>query len=164
MASVYIETTIPSYLTAAPSRDVVVAGRQQVTHSWWRTAKERFELFVSEAVLLEVRAGDEQYAARRLELLTGIPVLPLSQEIRSLAEQYQVELHLPRKAAADALHIALAVFYEMDYLVTWNCAHIANGQVVRELMRLNHGLGRYTPLLLTPQELISEEDEIGDIK
>ena len=158
MPSVYIETTIPSYLTAAPSRDLVVAGHQQIAHAWWRTAKDRFDLFTSEAVLREVRAGDPAYAARRLKVLAGIPVLPLSQEIRSLAEWYQAELRLPAKAGADALHIALAVYYEMDYLVTWNCAHIANGHVLRALMGLNHGLGRYTPLLLTPQELLSDED------
>lgn len=164
MPSVYIETTIPSYLTAAPSRDLVVAGHQQVTHTWWQTAKDRFDLFISEAVLREVRAGDPEYAARRLEVLAAIPILPLNQEIRSLADRYQAELRLPKKAATDALHIALAVFYEMDYLVTWNCAHIANGYVLRALMNLNHGLGRYTPLLLTPDELLSEEDAIGDIE
>ncbi len=164
MPSVYVETTIPSYLTAAPSRDLVVAGHQQVTHTWWRTARQRFDLFISEAVLREVRAGDREYAARRLEVLAAIPVLPLNQEIRSLADQYQAELRLPKKAAADALHIALAVFYEMDYLVTWNCAHIANGYVLRALMNLNQSLGRYTPLLLTPDELLSEDDAIGDIE
>jgi len=164
MPSVYVETTIPSYLTAEPSRDLVVAGRQQITHDWWRTAKERFELFVSEAVLREVRAGDQECAARRLQLIASLPVLSLTQEIRSLADWYRTELRLPQKAGTDALHIALAVFYEMDYLVTWNCAHIANGYILRALMKLNESLGRFTPILLTPQELMSEEDSIGDVE
>lgn len=164
MASVYIETTIPCYLTAAPSRDVVVAGHQQVTHAWWQTAKDRFDLFVSEVVLREVRAGNPEFAARRLDVLAAIPILPLNQEIRELADWYRTELRLPEKAAVDALHIALAVFYEMDYLVTWNCAHIANGHVLRSLIELNSGLGRYTPLLLTPQELLSEDDVAGEIE
>ena len=164
MLSVYIETTIPSYLTSAPSRDLVIAGHQQISHTWWRTAKDRFDLFVSEAVLREVRAGDSECAARRLAMLADLRVLPLNQEIRSLAEWYQKELRLPQKAEADALHIAVAVFYEMDYLLTWNCSHIANGRILRMLMQLNQGFGRYTPLLLTPQELLSEEDMIGDIK
>lgn len=164
MPSVYVETTIPSYLTAAPSRDLVVAGNQQLTHTWWQTAKDRFDLYISEAVLREVRAGDPACAVRRLEVLTGIPVLSLNQEIRSLADWYQAELRLPEKAGTDALHIALAVFYEMDYLVTWNCTHIANGHILRALMKLNHSLGRYTPLLLTPHELLSEEDAVGDIE
>ena len=164
MPSVYVETTIPSYLTAAPSRDLVVAGHQQITHTWWQTAKDRFDLFMSEAVLREVRAGDPECAVRRLAVLADIRVLPLNQEIRSLAEWYQKELRLPPKAGADALHIAVAVFYEMDYLVTWNCSHIANGHILRKLMQLNQGLERYTPLLLTPQELLSEEDATGDIQ
>jgi hypothetical protein len=88
----------------------------------------------------------------------------LNQEIRLLANSYQAELQLPAKAAADALHIALAVYYEMDYLATWNCAHIANGHILRALMKLNHGLGRYTPLLLTPQELLSEDDAGGEVQ
>jgi hypothetical protein len=164
MPSVYVETTIPSYLTSAPSRDLVVASQQQITHTWWRTAKERFDLFVSEAVLREVRAGDQEYAARRLQAIASLPVLAVTQEIRLLADWYQAELHLPQKAATDALHIALAIFYEMDYLVTWNCAHIANGHILRTLMGLNESQGRYTPILLTPQELMSEEDSIGDIE
>ena len=164
MASAYVETTIPSYLTAAPSRDLVTAGRQQVTHNWWRTAKERFELFVSEAVLWEVRAGDPKFSARRMQLIASLPVLSVTQEIRSLADWYRIELHLPQKAGTDALHIALAVFYEMDYLVTWNCAHIANGHILRSLMKLNESLGRYTPILLTPQELLPEEESPGGIQ
>ncbi len=164
MASAYVETTIPSYLTAAPSRDLVTAGRQQVTHDWWRTAKERFELFVSEAVLWEVRAGDPKFSARRMQLIASLPVLSVTQEIRSLADWYRIELHLPQKAGTDALHIALAVFYEMDYLVTWNCAHIANGHILRSLMKLNESLGRYTPILLTPQELLPEEESPGGIQ
>jgi hypothetical protein len=162
MPSVYVETTIPSYLTSAPSRDLIVAGQQQITHVWWRTAKDRFDLFVSEAVLQEIRAGDSECAARRLQMLASLSVLGVTQEIRMLADLYQAKLYLPPKAATDALHIALAVFYEMDYLVTWNCAHIANGHVLRALMKLNEGLGRYTPILLTPQELMAEEDSPED--
>jgi hypothetical protein len=164
MPSVYVETTIPSYLTAAPSRDLVTAGRQQLTRDWWQTAKERFELFVSEAVLREVRAGDQKYASRRLQMIAALPVLSVTQEIRSLADWYQTELHLPQKAGTDALHIVLAVFYEMDYLVTWNCAHIANGHILRGLMELNERVGRYTPILLTPQELMPQEDSVGDVE
>jgi predicted nucleic acid-binding protein len=163
MPSVYVETTIPSYLTAAPSRDLVVAGHQQVTHAWWRTARDRFDLFTSEAVLWEVRAGDPAFAIRRLEVLAAIPVLALNAEIRTLADWYRRELRLPKKAGTDALHIALAVYYEMDYLVTWNCVHIANGHILRALMELNHTLGRYTPLLLTPEELLADEDTEGGI-
>jgi len=154
MPSVYVETTIPSYLTAAPSRDLIVAAQQQITHDWWRTATQRFDLFVSELVLEEIRAGDPQFAARRVEAVRGLPVLGQNDDVRSLVRIYREQLGLPHRARTDVVHIAFAVAYELDYLLTWNCAHIANGYVVRRLMQINHGLGRFSPLLLTPGELL----------
>jgi hypothetical protein len=157
MPSVYVETTIPSYLTAAPSRDLIVAAQQQITRDWWSTAKERFELFVSEAVLQEIRAGDPQMASRRMEIVSGLPVLDVTREVDSLVEVYQGRLGLPDRARPDVVHIAVSVVYELDYLLTWNCAHIANGHVIRRLMRVNDELGRFTPLLLTPDQLLQPQ-------
>lgn len=154
MASVYVETTIPSYLTAAPSRDLIVAAHQQITHDWWRTAAERFELFISEAVLDEIQAGNPELAVRRLELVKGLPVLTVNDDVRSLIGIYEERLGLPSRAGTDVVHIALAVAHEVDYLATWNCAHIANGEVLRRLIKINEGLGRFSPLLLTPDELL----------
>ena len=162
MASVYVETTIPSYLAATPSRDLVTAGRQQVTHDWWRTAKERFELFVSEAVLQEIRAGDAETAARRMKLVEGITILDVTKEVDSLAEVYQQRFNLPQRARLDVVHIAAAVVYELDYVVTWNCKHIANGQILHRLIEVNHLLGRFTPLLYTPAELLELPSQEGD--
>jgi hypothetical protein len=153
MSSVYVETTIPSYLAAFPSRDLIVAGQQQITHNWWRTARERFDLFVSEAVLREIRAGDPATAARRVEIVKGLPVLDVTKEVDSLVDIYQEKFNVPRRAKTDIVHIAVAVVYELDYVVTWNCRHIANGHIVRRLMEVNHSLGRFTPLLYTPAEL-----------
>lgn len=153
MASVYVETTIPSYLTATPSRDLIVAAHQQITRDWWATAAERFELFVSEVVLEEIRAGDPEFAARRIEVVQRLPVLTLNDDIRDLIGVYRGNLGLPDRARADLAHIAFAVAYEVDYLATWNCAHMANGRVIRRLMEINHGLRRFTPLMLTPDEL-----------
>ena len=156
MASVYIETTIPSYLAARPSRDLIVAARQQTTHDWWQTAPERFDLSVSEAVLQEIRAGDPETAARRIEFVRGLPVLDINDEVDLLVELYEKRLGLPSRAKTDIVHIAVSVFYELDYLATWNCAHIANGHVIRRLMAVNNELGRFTPILLTPDELLAE--------
>jgi hypothetical protein len=155
--TVYVETTIPSYLTAAPSRDLVVAAQQQITHDWWATAKERFELFLSEAVLQEIRAGDPKMAARRMQIVDGLSVLDVTSEVDSLVEIYQERLGLPDRARPDIAHIAVSVVYELDYLLTWNCAHIANGHVIRRLMEVNHMLGRFTPLLLTPDQLLQPQ-------
>lgn len=151
---VYLETTIPSYLVTRPSRDLVVAGHQQVTSEWWETAKERFELFVSEAVLQEIILGEPEMAARRREIVEELPILELNEDVRHLVRAYEKELGMTGQAKADVIHIAFAVAYEMDYLVTWNCAHIANGEVIRRLLQINQRLNRPTPIILTPEELL----------
>jgi hypothetical protein len=153
MATVYLETTIPSYLTGRPSRDLVVAAHQQITHDWWIQARSRFDLFLSEGVLEEIRAGDPEVAARRIAVVQGLPVLALNDEVRQLVRVYSTRLGLPPQAGADLVHIAFAVAYNLDYLVTWNCKHIANGQVIYRLIETNRELGKRTPLILTPEEL-----------
>lgn len=159
MPDVYLETTIPSYLVARPSRDLVVAAHQQITHEWWGGAHERFEMYVSEAVLAEIRAGDPAAAAQRLELVEGLQVLELNSDVRSLVAAYDERLGLAGRARADLPHFAFAVAYEMDYLLTWNCTHIANGEIVRRLMRVNAELDRFTPLIVTPEEILESPGE-----
>lgn len=154
MPSVYLETTIPSYLAARPSRDLVTAAHQQVTNEWWETAPDRFDLFISEAVLAEIQAGDPNAAAKRSAFVDQLPILKLSDSARSLVKDYMETLGLPDKAKIDIVHIAFAVAHELDYLVTWNCKHIANGEVVRRLRDRNLELGVFTPLILTPEELM----------
>jgi predicted nucleic acid-binding protein len=129
---VYLETTIVSYLTARPSRDIVVAAHQQIAREWW-DRRERFDLFVSRAVLEEAAHGDAEAARRRLEVLDGIAVLASGERAAVLASRF-IELGvLPAKAALDAVHVATAVMNGMDYLLTWNCTHLANAAVRREI-------------------------------
>ena len=154
MPDVYLETTIPSYLAARPSRDLVIAAHQQITHEWWAHARERFDLYVSEAVLAEIRAGDPDAAAQRLDLVAGLPALEINDDIRALVSLYDERLGLVGRARADLPHFAFAVAYEMDYLLTWNCTHIANGEIVRRLMRVNAELRRFTPLVVTPEGIL----------
>ena len=123
---VYIETTVVSYLTARPSRDVVIAGYQQTTRLWWRDAAARFELVASQLVLREAAAGDADAAKDRLAALASITLLDATEEATELAEQLIHSGAIPVKAAEDAAHIAIAVTNGADYLVTWNCRHIAN--------------------------------------
>jgi hypothetical protein len=155
MASVYIETTIPSYLVARASRDVVIAAHQQITHDWWPTAKERFDLYISEAVLNEIRDGDPAYAAKRLDIVADLDVLAFGDDVAFLTREYERRVVLTGSAITDLAHFAFAVAYRMDYLVTWNCKHIANGQVIRRLAKANDDLGRSTPIIVTPEELLS---------
>lgn len=154
MPTVYLETTIPSYLAAQPSRDLVVAAHQQITHEWWREARGRFDLYISEAVLADIRAGDPDAAGRRLELVAGLPILELDDQVRSLVRTYDEKLGLVGRARADLPHFAFAVAYEMDYLLTWNCAHIANGEIIRRLLEVNAELKRPTPVIVTPEEIL----------
>lgn len=153
MPTVYLETTIPSYLAAWPSRDLIVAAHQQITHEWWRDARSRFEIFISEEVLREIRAGDADAAVRRLAVVEALPILRINHEVRRLVRSYKRHLGLPFRARADLLHITFAVAYRLDYLVTWNCTHIANGEVVRRLRAINEKRKTETPLIVTPVEL-----------
>jgi hypothetical protein len=156
MSSVYLETTVLSYLTAWASRDVVVAGHQATTREWWDKSRARYDLLISEVVVCEISAGDPTAAALRLEYAHGIPLLGFNDDVTALARCYQAELQLPPKAGNDILHIAFAVAYEVDYLLTWNCAHIANGHTIRRLVGLNDRLGRPTPVIVTPEELLED--------
>ena len=129
--TLYLETTIPSYLTAWPMRDVVLLAQQQLTREWWENHCGRFQVFVSELVLEEAAAGDSDAARRRFEMLAGMPLLQSTSGAERLAMLYLREIPLPSKAARDAAHIAIASVHAMDYLVTWNCRHIAHGEVRR---------------------------------
>jgi hypothetical protein len=155
MPSVYLESTIPSYLVARPSRDLIAAAHQRLTHEWWTTATHRFDLYLSGAVLDEIRAGDPDYAAERLAIVANLPVLAFSEDVAALIRAYDRRLGLVGSATADLPHFAYAVAYRMDYLVTWNCAHIANGQVIRRLLAVNAEIGRETPVIVTPEELLA---------
>ena len=153
---VYIETTIPSYLTAFPSRDIVICAHQQLTKEWWFGSRGKFETFISEAVIEEIRQGDASASEKRMSMVSGLTVLSLNDDVRELVHFYDSKLGLPKKAKTDILHIAFAVSYEMDYMLTWNCAHLANGGVMRKLLDLNEFINRYTPLIVTPEELLTQ--------
>lgn len=155
MPSVYVETTVPSYLVSRPSRDLITAAHQQITHDWWDLARARFDLYISEAVLEEIRAGDPEFAAQRLEIMADLGVLTFSNDVETLIRVYARQLGLGGSAIADLPHFGYAVAYDMDYLVTWNCRHIANGQVIRRLAFVNDEIGRRTPVIVTPEELLA---------
>jgi hypothetical protein len=130
-AKVYIETTIPSYLVARPSRDLLIAAHQQITRDWWETRGAQFDLYISEPVLEEAAVGDSILAKRRLEVLADIPVLALTEGVLELAKGLVSEGTIPSKAAVDAIHMAVATVYTCEYLLTWNCRHIANAEIQR---------------------------------
>ncbi|MBF0461844.1 MAG: type II toxin-antitoxin system VapC family toxin [Magnetococcales bacterium] len=152
----YLETSIVSYLAALPSRDLVVAAHQQITHEWWAEQRHQYELFVSALVIQEMSMGDRNAAQRRLSLVESIPVLTINDEAILLGEQLQKCAMLPAKADADALHISLAAFHRMDFLLTWNCRHIANGRTRRTIDEALRAQGMVSPIIVTPEELPEE--------
>lgn len=154
--TVYIETTIPSYLTAWPSRDLVRAAHQQLTREWWKH-RDHFDLYASRLVLQECQSGDPQAAADRLTSLAGIPLLEEGSDIAVLAEALMRGVPLPEKAVADAIHIATAAIHGMQYLLTWNCKHLANVVFRPHIEAVCREFGYEPPLVCTPEELSWEE-------
>ena len=151
---VYIETSIVSYLTARPSSDLLAAAWQKVTTDWWDTQRNRFDLFASDVVFEEAGRGDAIMAVRRLEVLAGIPLVAITDEVIALSEALIQAGALPPKAIGDALHIALSAVHGVDYLLTWNYRHIDNAEtkpIIRKVCLEN----RYGyPEICTPQELM----------
>lgn len=151
--SVYLETTIPSYLTAWRSAELSTAARQQTTRQWWDERRKSFELFISDAVLLECASGDTDAAARRLEALDGIPVLAPVPEADDIALALVSRLSLPDRAIADAAHIAICIAHGMDYLLTWNCTHIANAALQPIIHDVCDDFAYAMPVICTPDQL-----------
>ena len=153
---VYIETSIPSYLTAWRSRDLIVAANQEITKEWW-DSREQFDLYISAFVIQEAGAGNPEAAQKRLEQLDDIPELNITEEVERFAEVLIQKVPLPEKARIDALHIAVAALSGMDYLLTWNCTHIANAILRPKLEAICREFGYEPPTICTPQELTRYE-------
>ena len=157
LPTAYIETSVISYLTALPSRDVVIAAYQQVTREWWRTARNRFELVASELVLQEAAAGDSAAARARLAALETVTLLEATDDAAKLTRKFLDLGAIPRKAAEDAAHIAIAVTNGADYLVTWNFRHIANAVLRSRIEHVCRQAGYEPPVICTPNELIEPD-------
>lgn len=154
--TVYIETSILGYLTARSTKDLILAANIEITKDWWEFRRNAFTLYTSEAVLDEVAQGDSVIAAQRLEILRDFPLLALNQAVQDLAAQFLARSSLPTKASVDAIHIAAATIHGMDYLLTWNCKHIANAQIQGKLAEISLDFGYVLPILCTPNELMGD--------
>jgi len=152
--TVYIETTVIGYRMARPSRDLIIAAHQQITHDWWEMALPQFEAFISPIVLEEISRGDAQAAKLRFDSVSSFPLLEVLSEVRNLAESYFSTIEIPEKARADSYHLAVAAWHGMDFLVSWNCTHIVNGRVKRIIEEINSANGIRTPVVCTPEELM----------
>lgn len=154
MESVYLETSFISYLVARPSRDVIVAGHQQTTLQWWASRRGLFECSISQVVIAEVSEGDPTEIQKRLAIISGLPVLKATEDAEALAQAIMVAGVLPPDAVRDAAHVAVAAIHGIDYLLTWNCRHLANAQISRRIRLVCDKLKQRMPAVCTPDELM----------
>jgi len=154
METVYLETSYISYLVARPSRDVVVAGHQQTTQDWWANRRSLFNCSVSQVVIDEASVGDPAEVQKRLALIGGLPILAITDDAKALTQAIMAASILPPNAIRDAAHVAVSAVHAVDYLLTWNCKHLANAQIARRIAVVCEKLGRKMPFICTPEELM----------
>jgi hypothetical protein len=150
---VYVETSVISYLTSRISRDLIVAAHQQITQDWWDNDRGQFALYISELVIQEGRVGDSAVVKKRMTMLQELPRLTVNNHVLALARTIMDSKILPPKAIDDATHIAIATVHQMDYLLTWNCKHIANAQIQKAIETICHQYDYEKPTVCTPEEL-----------
>lgn len=158
---VYVETSIPSFYHELRTTPDVVA-RRDWTRQWWADAPGKYELLTSPAVINELSAGIPERSAQRLSLIRGLSLLPIEPAIITIAETYMRQKVMPADPTGDALHLAIASFHKCDFLVTWNCQHIANANKFGHIRRVNTMLGLFVPSLVTPLELLGVDHESTD--
>lgn len=157
--TVYLKTTIIGYLAMQPSEVLRIAANQQTTHEWWSTRRHRFSIYVSRFVVSECAAGNSASAAERIRLLADFPLLEVTAQAELLAAALLEDVPLPSKATTDALHIAVAAVNGVEYLLTWNCRHIANPALRPRIDSVCRKMGVEPPVICTPQELLEIDDE-----
>ena len=158
-SKVYIETSIPSFYYEIRVEPEMEA-RRQWTRQWWDNASEDYSLISSVAVLDELNRGDFPNKEKAIELIADLPLLPVEEAIAEIVAAYIQQKVMPNDPIGDALHLALASYHKCDFLLTWNCRHLANANKFGHIRRVNAMLGLYNPLLVTPLELIGGQDEI----
>ena len=155
--TVYIETSVVSYFTSKPCRDLVIAGRQEITREKWPKILKFFEVYISALVLQKAEQGDPEAVQKRLNVMTSLPVLAITGEVEKLASILISEVPIPDKNPEDALHIAIATVNGIDYLLTWNFAHINNAQMKSKIISIVENHGYQCPIICSPEELLGEE-------
>lgn len=154
---IYVETSVVSYYTARPSRDVVIAGHQQATHDFWIRLERDFEPFVSALVLAESGKGDAEQAEKRLQAIHPFRVIQITPEAQALASRVIAGGGIPAEYPEDALHIALAAIGGVDFLATWNFSHINNPFTRMMIRQIVENEGYVCPEIVSPDELLGEE-------
>ena len=155
---VYVESTIPSFYYEVRTAPEIVAQREW-TRQWWSNAPDRFELVTSTAVFEELGRGLPERSAERLALIKDLPILEIGQPIFDVVQAYLRHKLMPLDPAGDALHLAVSSYHKCDFLITWNCQHLANANKFGHIRRINTLLGLFVPTIVTPLELLGESDD-----
>ena len=150
---IYIETTIPSFYHERREEPEMIA-RKNWTREWWDNYARNYELVTSEAVLEELQEGSYPNKKEILSMIRKIPLVSVEPEVAEIVETYIKHKAMPQNPAGDALHLALASFHKCDFLLTWNCNHLANANKFTHIRSLNVMLGLFVPTLVTPLELL----------
>jgi len=158
MKTIYIETSIPSFYYTLRTDPESIA-RMHWTRQWWKEYSTKCILTTSAAVIDELRQGIGKKAEERIALLDGLDILPITNEVIEIAQIYIDKLVMPKDPKGDALHLAIASFYKVDSLLTWNCKHLANANKFDHIRRVNFEIDLTTPILATPLNYLSGEDE-----
>jgi hypothetical protein len=154
---VYIETTIPSFYHEVRTEPEMLA-RRSWTREWWEVNRTNFDLLTSEAVLDELENGDFPQKSDALALMQGVPLVEIVEAVGEIVDAYIRHRVMPADPVGDALHLALASFHRCDFLLTWNCRHLANANKFAHIRRVNGILGLFVPSLVTPLELLGERE------
>ncbi len=158
MKTVYVETSIPSFYYEVRNAPEMVV-RREWTRDWWKSAQGRYDLVTSPAVIDELERGDYPSRKECLELIDRLPLLAIESAVTDIVDTYIMRRVMPANPVGDALHLALASFHRCDFLVTWNCRHLANANKFGHIRRVNTLLGLYVPIIVTPLELLAERDD-----
>jgi hypothetical protein len=159
MEKVYLESSFISYLVSPPSRNLIIAAHQRITLDWWEKRRHAFWCCISETVLGEISVGDADEVRNRLQAVKDLPILSATEDAEALAEVILQQGIFPRTLGTDAAHIAIAAAHEVDYLLTWNCKHLANAQLIRRIRTAYAQCGVEIPWIGTPEELLGENDD-----
>ena len=151
--SVYVETSIISYLTSRPSRDVVTAARQAITSEWWDVRRPSYEVYVSALVEEEIAEGDATAATLRQQAIVGVPGIAIKADALALAQRLLATKAVPANSTEDALHIAIAATQGIEFLLTWNFKHINNAETKGRIVSVVEAAGYVCPVLCSPEEL-----------
>jgi predicted nucleic acid-binding protein len=155
---IYIDTTIPSFYHEIRT-DAESVYKRNVTRGWWDTESHKYDIFISDLVWEEIERGNYPTKQELIEFISDIPILEPAEELLAIVQTYLQNQVMPSRDIGDAFHLAYASFYKMDYLLTWNCKHLANANKTQYIRLTNISLGLFIPMIVIPEQLFMQESE-----